>query len=340
MGFGAMQLPGPGVFGATRGPWCCAGDPAAGGGRRGQPHRHRAVLRARRRQRADPRRRCIRTPTTSCSSRRWAARATGAASGCRRSGPDELRAGVEANLSALGAWTRCPWSTCAGIPVSEVPLDEQLAAMVALRDEGLIGGIGLSSVTLDEYRQGAATTTIACVQNSFSVADRSEQDVFDACAADGVPFVPFFPLGSAFSARQAGAEPSGRAGDGRAPRLHAGPGGVGVAAPPVAERVADPGDVIAAATSTRTWRQSRSNSTLPRWRRSAEPTQLTVQRSSAVPSRTVTYASRSAQLRPPGAAVPSGDREALSCVRSLSGSSSWAHASRRTRAVPPWRPRC
>ena len=39
---------------------------------------------------------------------------------------------------------------------------------------------------------------MACVQNAYSVADRSDQDVFDACAADGVPYVPFFPLGSAF----------------------------------------------------------------------------------------------------------------------------------------------
>jgi pyridoxine 4-dehydrogenase len=111
--------------------------------------------------------------------------------------PEDLRAGVEANLSGLGV-DQVPVVNLRRFPGSEVPLDEQLAAMVALRDEGLIGGIGLSSVSHEEYRQGVATTTIACVQNSFSVADRSGQDVFDACATDGVPFVPFFPLGSAF----------------------------------------------------------------------------------------------------------------------------------------------
>jgi aryl-alcohol dehydrogenase-like predicted oxidoreductase len=51
---------------------------------------------------------------------------------------------------------------------------------------------------LDEYRRGTALTAIACVQNAYSVADRSDQDVFDACRGDGVPYVPFFPLGSAF----------------------------------------------------------------------------------------------------------------------------------------------
>jgi aryl-alcohol dehydrogenase-like predicted oxidoreductase len=111
--------------------------------------------------------------------------------------PEELRAGVEANLAALGL-EQVPVVNLRRHPMSDVAFGEQLAAMVDMRDEGLIGGVGLSSVSLDEYRQGAAATTIACVQNAYNVADRSDQDVFDACANDGVPYVPFFPLGSAF----------------------------------------------------------------------------------------------------------------------------------------------
>jgi pyridoxine 4-dehydrogenase len=111
--------------------------------------------------------------------------------------PEELRAGVEANLAAL-ALEQVPVVNLRRHPDTEVPLADQLAAMVALRDEGLIGGIGLSNVTLEEYRQAVAATAIVCVQNAYNVADRSGQDVFDACAADGVPYVPFFPLGSAF----------------------------------------------------------------------------------------------------------------------------------------------
>lgn len=111
--------------------------------------------------------------------------------------PEELRAGVEANLASLGL-EQVPVVNLRRHPGGEVPFDEQLGAMVALRDEGLIGGIGLSTVSLDEYRLGTATTEIACVQNAYSVADRSDQDVFDACAAAGVPYVPYFPLGSAF----------------------------------------------------------------------------------------------------------------------------------------------
>ena len=85
----------------------------------------------------------------------------------------------------------------AGFGISPL-FGDQLAAMIDMRDEGLIGGVGLSSVSLDEYRRGVAATTIACVQNAYNVADRSDQDLFDACRDDGVPYVPFFPLGSAF----------------------------------------------------------------------------------------------------------------------------------------------
>jgi aryl-alcohol dehydrogenase-like predicted oxidoreductase len=111
--------------------------------------------------------------------------------------PEDLRAGVEANLASLGL-DQVPVVNLRRHPGGEVSFDEQVAAMVALRDEGLIGGIGLSTVSLDEYRRGIGATEIACVQNAYSVADRSDQDVFDACAADGVPYVPYFPLGSAF----------------------------------------------------------------------------------------------------------------------------------------------
>jgi aryl-alcohol dehydrogenase-like predicted oxidoreductase len=108
--------------------------------------------------------------------------------------PEELRAGV---LASLGV-DQVPVVNLRRHPDGEVPFEAQLAAMAELRDEGLIGGIGLSNVTLDEYRQASQSVTVACVQNAYSVADRSGQDVFDACAADGVPYVPFFPLGSAF----------------------------------------------------------------------------------------------------------------------------------------------
>src|SRR5664279_843703 len=112
--------------------------------------------------------------------------------------PEDLRAGVEANLVSLEL-DQVPVVNPRRHPDSDVQLTEQLEAMMALHDEGLIGGIGLSNVDLDAYRFARSRTRVACVQNAFNLADRSGQDVFDACREDEVPYVPFFPLGSAFN---------------------------------------------------------------------------------------------------------------------------------------------
>ncbi len=112
--------------------------------------------------------------------------------------PEELRAGVLANLAALEL-EQVPVVNLRRHPDSDVPFTEQVEAMMAMRSEGLIGGIGLSNVNLVEYEAAGARMEVACVQNPYSVADRSGQDVFDACRDDGVPYVPFFPLGSAFN---------------------------------------------------------------------------------------------------------------------------------------------
>jgi pyridoxine 4-dehydrogenase len=71
--------------------------------------------------------------------------------------------------------------------------------MVQLRDEGKIGGIGLSNVTLEQAQAGLAYTQIACVQNHMSLAHRDLEPTLELCRDAGIPFVPFFPLGSAFA---------------------------------------------------------------------------------------------------------------------------------------------
>ena len=65
--------------------------------------------------------------------------------------------------------------------------DDQLAAMVAARDEGLIAGIGLSNVSLGQLRHAAARTDIVCVQNLFHLADRSAAPVLSDCLGRGRP---------------------------------------------------------------------------------------------------------------------------------------------------------
>ncbi len=111
--------------------------------------------------------------------------------------PEDLRAGVEANLRSLEL-DQVPVVNLRRHPESDVPFADQLGEMIALRDEGLIGGIGLSNASLEQYNVARDRIEVACVQNAYNLADRSDQAVFDACRADGVPYVPFFPLGSAF----------------------------------------------------------------------------------------------------------------------------------------------
>ena len=74
--------------------------------------------------------------------------------------------------------------------------DEQLAAMVRARDDGLIAGIGLSNITVEHLWRALDVTDIVCVQNLFNLADLSSLPVLRECSARGIAFVPFFPLGA------------------------------------------------------------------------------------------------------------------------------------------------
>ena len=115
--------------------------------------------------------------------------------------PEQLRAGVEANLRSLAV----EQLTVVNLRLLDadqaagqgVDLDSQMAEMVALRDEGKIGGIGISNVTIDQLRQ-ALPAGIACVQNAYSLLDRSGEPLLDQCREHNMAWVPYFPLGSAF----------------------------------------------------------------------------------------------------------------------------------------------
>jgi aryl-alcohol dehydrogenase-like predicted oxidoreductase len=119
--------------------------------------------------------------------------------------PEELRAGVDANLRRLGTERLAvvnlrrldarPGLVATGD--QRVDLDSQLAELVALRAEGKIDGIGLSGVGVDEFRR-ALPAGVVCVQNLYNLLDRTAEPLLAECAAHGVAWVPFFPLGSAF----------------------------------------------------------------------------------------------------------------------------------------------
>jgi aryl-alcohol dehydrogenase-like predicted oxidoreductase len=124
--------------------------------------------------------------------------------------PAQLRAQVEANLATLGVeqvgvvnlrrLDARPGLIAEGD--QRVGLDDQLAELAALREAGKIGAIGLSSVSAGQLRQ-ALPAGIACVQNSYSVLDRMAEPVLELCRANGIAWVPFFPLGGSPSPARA-----------------------------------------------------------------------------------------------------------------------------------------
>src|SRR6204780_5413685 len=110
--------------------------------------------------------------------------------------PDQLRKGIEDNLRSLRVGQLAAVNLrLPGDGRIDARFDDQLAAMVAARDEGLIAGIGLSNVSLDQLRHALAGTTIVCVQNMLHLADRRDTPILQECLSRGIAFVPFCPLG-------------------------------------------------------------------------------------------------------------------------------------------------
>ena len=110
--------------------------------------------------------------------------------------PDQLRAGIEENLETLGVNQMAAVNL--RIMDGSQPgdrFDAQLASLVQARDEGLIGGIGLSNISREHLHRALAQTQIACVQNLFNLADQRSLDILRDCESRGIAFVPFFPLG-------------------------------------------------------------------------------------------------------------------------------------------------
>ena len=94
--------------------------------------------------------------------------------------PEELREGVVANLTSLQV-DQVPVVNLRRHPGSDVPFQEQVAAMVAMRDEGLIGGVGLSSVTIEQYRAASAVTELTQEASSRSTAATARSKTCVGC---------------------------------------------------------------------------------------------------------------------------------------------------------------
>ncbi|MQY28096.1 aldo/keto reductase [Nocardia aurantia] len=118
--------------------------------------------------------------------------------------PEQLRAQIHANLAELRV-DRLPVVNLrrADIPPGiiatgdqAVGIDDQLAELISLREEGLIGGIGLSNVAAETLR-AALPAGIAGVQNVYNLLNRDTAPVLEVCREHDIAWVPYFPLGSA-----------------------------------------------------------------------------------------------------------------------------------------------
>lgn len=120
--------------------------------------------------------------------------------------PDELRQQIDDNLETLGVDTldlvHLRLGDAAG-PVDE-PIEEAFGTLVDLQRQGLIRHLGVSNATAEQVAQAQAIAPIVSVQNMYNLAVRHDDDLVDRLAAEGVAYIPFFPLGG-FTPLQSGA---------------------------------------------------------------------------------------------------------------------------------------
>lgn len=111
--------------------------------------------------------------------------------------PEQLRRQVEENLESLGLETLDLVNLRLGD--AEGPqtgsIAEAFTALVGLQNEGLIRHLGLSNATAEQVAEARSIAPIVCVQNLYNLANRHDDELIDALAADGIAYVPFFPLG-------------------------------------------------------------------------------------------------------------------------------------------------
>ena len=119
--------------------------------------------------------------------------------------PEQLRAQVEENLRDLGLDAMDVVNL--RNPGQRGPQPGSIAgpftALAELRQEGLIRHLGLSNVTAGQVAEAQSIAPVACVQNHYNLASRGDDDLIGSLAAQGIAYVPFFPLGG-FNPLQSG----------------------------------------------------------------------------------------------------------------------------------------
>jgi aryl-alcohol dehydrogenase-like predicted oxidoreductase len=94
---------------------------------------------------------------------------------------------------------------------TEVPFEDQIGTMRELRDAGKVRHVGLSNVDLDQLKRAQKIVEIVSVQNNYNVGNRTSEPVLEYCEANGIAFIPYFPLdGGDLAANQALSSVAGR----------------------------------------------------------------------------------------------------------------------------------
>ncbi|MFY1575148.1 aldo/keto reductase family oxidoreductase [Verrucosispora sp. WMMD703] len=111
--------------------------------------------------------------------------------------PEELRRQVHENLRSLGVDTLDLVNMRMGDAEGPQPgsITEAFETLAALQQEGLIRHLGVSNVTAEQVAEARAVAPVVCVQNLYNLAHRHDDDLVEQLAADGIAYVPFFPLG-------------------------------------------------------------------------------------------------------------------------------------------------
>jgi aryl-alcohol dehydrogenase-like predicted oxidoreductase len=138
--------------------------------------------------------------------------------------PEQLRQAVHDNLDHLGLVALDLVNLRVGGLESPEPgsIARPFSVLAELQQEGLIKHLGLSTVSADQIADAQSIAPVVCVQNFYNLAHRTDDDLIDSLAAQGIAYVPYFPLGG-FSPLQSGALKSVAA------RLDASPMGVALA---------------------------------------------------------------------------------------------------------------
>jgi aryl-alcohol dehydrogenase-like predicted oxidoreductase len=114
----------------------------------------------------------------------------------RAESPEELRSAVDDNLRNLGLESLDIVNMRVGhLGLGDAPVKGHVEVLHELKKQGKIKHVGLSNVTAKQLAEARAVTEIVCVQNEYNIAHRGDDAFIDQLAKEGVAYVPFFPLG-------------------------------------------------------------------------------------------------------------------------------------------------